>query len=153
MFLYALAILLLIVSVYKDRDKTKRGIQKGHLDDAWGTALFPDHHAGYRHGPYSSEAGYHQADGGRVRPSGNDNRLGRYGRSCTGSGRIPNGVELLRNGAGTAQMAIFILSTLTTVGFITTLEIKYLGVKAAVPPKHPVLPGGIRHFVSSGVML
>ena len=29
MFLYALAILLLIVSVYKDRDKTKRGIQKG----------------------------------------------------------------------------------------------------------------------------
>ena len=40
--------------------------------------------------------------------------------------------ELLKNGAGTAQMAIFI-STLTTVGFITIpLEIKYLGVKTAV---------------------
>lgn len=40
--------------------------------------------------------------------------------------------ELLENGAGAAQMAVFI-STLTTVGFVTLpLEIKYLGTKTAV---------------------
>lgn len=40
--------------------------------------------------------------------------------------------ELLKNGAGTAQMAVFI-STLTTVGIITIpLEVKYMGAKAAI---------------------
>ena len=40
--------------------------------------------------------------------------------------------ELLKNGAGTAQMAVFI-STLTTVGIVTIpLEVKYMGAKAAV---------------------
>ncbi len=40
--------------------------------------------------------------------------------------------ELIRNGAGIVQMAVF-LSTLTTVGIITIpLEIRYLGKKAAV---------------------
>ena len=40
--------------------------------------------------------------------------------------------ELLKNGAGTAQMGVFI-STLTTVGIVTIpLEVKYMGAKAAV---------------------
>lgn len=40
--------------------------------------------------------------------------------------------ELLKNGAGTAQMAAFI-SALTTVGLVTLpLETKYLGIRAAV---------------------
>ncbi len=40
--------------------------------------------------------------------------------------------ELLKNGAGIAQMAVFI-AALTTVGFVTLpLEIQYLGKKVAV---------------------
>ena len=40
--------------------------------------------------------------------------------------------ELLKNGAGTAQMGVFI-STLTTVGIVTIpLEVKYMGAKAAI---------------------
>jgi len=45
---------------------------------------------------------------------------------------FPVAAELLENGAGITQIAVFI-STLTTVGFITLpMEIKYLGKKAAV---------------------
>lgn len=45
---------------------------------------------------------------------------------------FPVAADLLKNGAGTAQMAVFI-STLTTVGIITIpLEAKYMGAKAAV---------------------
>ena len=129
MFLYALAILLLIVSVYKDRDKTKRGIQKG----IWmmlgvlpyfltGTALI-----------------YLKPDTIRQILGAESGLRGMITAALAGTAALvpvlavfPMVSELLRNGAGTAQMAIFI-STLTTVGFITIpLEIKYLGVKAAV---------------------
>ncbi len=45
---------------------------------------------------------------------------------------FPVAAELLNNGAGVPQIAVFI-STLTMVGFITLpMEIKYLGKKAAV---------------------
>ena len=45
---------------------------------------------------------------------------------------FPIAVELLKNGAGLMQMAVFI-STLTTVRFMTIpLEAKYLGMKAAL---------------------
>ena len=45
---------------------------------------------------------------------------------------FPVAAQLLQNGAGIAQMAVFI-STLTTVGFITLpMEIKYLGRKTAI---------------------
>ncbi len=45
---------------------------------------------------------------------------------------FPIAAELLRGGAGIAQIAVFI-STLTMVGFATLpMEIKYLGKKAAV---------------------
>jgi len=45
---------------------------------------------------------------------------------------FPIAAELLQNGAGLAQIAVFI-STLTTVGFVTMpLEIKYFGRKAAL---------------------
>ncbi len=45
---------------------------------------------------------------------------------------FPITYELLKNGAGIAQMAIFI-STLTTVGFVTLqLETKYFGKKIAL---------------------
>lgn len=45
---------------------------------------------------------------------------------------FPIASELLKNGAGIAQMAIFI-STLTTVGFVTLqLETKYFGKKIAL---------------------
>lgn len=45
---------------------------------------------------------------------------------------FPVAADLLKNGAGTAQMAVFI-STLTTVGIVTIpLEAKYMGIKAAV---------------------
>ncbi len=45
---------------------------------------------------------------------------------------FPVAAELLNNGAGVAQIAVFI-STLTMVGFVTMpMEIKYLGKKAAV---------------------
>ena len=45
---------------------------------------------------------------------------------------FPIVAELMKNGAGIVQMAVFI-STLTTVGLITIpMEIKYLGKKIAV---------------------
>lgn len=45
---------------------------------------------------------------------------------------FPVAAELLNNGAGITQIAVFI-STLTMVGFITLpMEIKYLGKKVAV---------------------
>lgn len=45
---------------------------------------------------------------------------------------FPVAADLLENGAGPAQMAVFI-STLTTVGIVTIpLEAKYMGIKAAV---------------------
>ena len=45
---------------------------------------------------------------------------------------FPIAAELLHNGAGIAQIAVFI-STLTMVGFITLpIEIKYLGKKIAI---------------------
>ncbi len=45
---------------------------------------------------------------------------------------FPIASELLKNGAGIAQMAVFI-STLTTVGFVTLqLETKYFGKKIAL---------------------
>lgn len=45
---------------------------------------------------------------------------------------FPVAAELLQNGAGITQIAVFI-STLTMVGFVTLpMEIKYLGKKAAV---------------------
>jgi len=45
---------------------------------------------------------------------------------------FPIGAELLRNGAGVAQIVVFV-STLTTVGLITLpLEMKYLGKKLAI---------------------
>lgn len=45
---------------------------------------------------------------------------------------FPVAAELLNNGAGITQMAVFI-STLTMVGFVTLpMEIKYLGKKVAV---------------------
>lgn len=45
---------------------------------------------------------------------------------------FPVAAELLENGAGIAQIAVFI-STLTMVGFVTLpIEMKYLGKKAAV---------------------
>jgi Predicted permease. len=45
---------------------------------------------------------------------------------------FPITAELLRNGAGLMQIAVFI-STLTTVGIVTLpLEIRYLGKKAAL---------------------
>ncbi len=134
MFLYALAILLLIVSVYKDRDKTKRGIQKGiwmmlgvlpyflTIMLVTGTALI-----------------YLKPDTIRQILGAESGLRGMITAALAGTAALvpvlavfPMVSELLRNVAGTAQMAIFI-STLTTVGFITIpLEIKYLGVKAAV---------------------
>lgn len=45
---------------------------------------------------------------------------------------FPLAAELLQNGAGVSQIAVF-LSTLTMVGLVTLpMEIKYLGKKAAV---------------------
>ncbi|WFR54708.1 permease [Anaerocolumna sp. AGMB13025] len=45
---------------------------------------------------------------------------------------FPVAAELLKNGAGIIQIAVFI-STLTTVGFVTLpLEAKYLGKKVAI---------------------
>lgn len=45
---------------------------------------------------------------------------------------FPIAAELLKNGAGIAQIAVFI-STLTMVGFVTLpMEIKYLGKKVAL---------------------
>jgi len=45
---------------------------------------------------------------------------------------FPVAAELLKNGAGITQIAVFI-STLTTVGIVTLpMEIKYLGKKAAL---------------------
>ena len=45
---------------------------------------------------------------------------------------FPIAAELLNNGAGISQIAVFI-STLTTVGFITLpMEVKYLGKKVAI---------------------
>lgn len=45
---------------------------------------------------------------------------------------FPVASELLNNGAGIMQIAVFI-STLTTVGFVTVpIEIKYLGKKIAL---------------------
>lgn len=45
---------------------------------------------------------------------------------------FPVAAELLKNGAGITQIAVFI-STLTMVGFVTLpMEIKYLGKKVAV---------------------
>ncbi len=45
---------------------------------------------------------------------------------------FPVAAELLKNGAGVAQIAVFI-STLTMVGFVTLpMEIKYLEKKAAI---------------------
>jgi uncharacterized membrane protein YraQ (UPF0718 family) len=45
---------------------------------------------------------------------------------------FPVAAELLQNGAGITQIAVFI-STLTMVGFVTLpMEIRYLGKKAAV---------------------
>ena len=45
---------------------------------------------------------------------------------------FPIAAELLKNGAGIAQIAVFI-STLIMVGFVTLpMEIKYLGKKVAV---------------------
>lgn len=45
---------------------------------------------------------------------------------------FPIAAELLKNGAGFMQIAVFI-STLTTVGLVTLpLEIRYLGKKAAI---------------------
>jgi Predicted permeases len=45
---------------------------------------------------------------------------------------FPIAAELLRNGAGFMQIAVFI-STLTTVGLVTLpLEVRYLGKKAAI---------------------
>ena len=45
---------------------------------------------------------------------------------------FPVAAELLNNGAGVTQIAVFI-STLTMVGFVTLpMEIKYLGKKVAV---------------------
>lgn len=45
---------------------------------------------------------------------------------------FPIAAELLKNGGGTAQIAVFI-STLTTVGIITIpIEIKYLGKKVTL---------------------
>lgn len=45
---------------------------------------------------------------------------------------FPIAAELLNNGAGIPQIAVFI-STLTTVGFVTLpVEIKYLGRKTAI---------------------
>lgn len=45
---------------------------------------------------------------------------------------FPVAAELLKNGAGVAQIAVFI-STLTMVGFVTLpMEIKYLGKKSAL---------------------
>ena len=58
--------------------------------------------------------------------------------------------ELLKNGAGTAQMAVFI-STLTTVGIVTIpLEVKYMGVKAAVLRNLVIFSVGICHILSAG---
>lgn len=45
---------------------------------------------------------------------------------------FPIAAELLRNGAGITQIAVFV-STLTTVGIVTLpMEIRYLGKKAAI---------------------
>ncbi len=45
---------------------------------------------------------------------------------------FPIAAELLKNGAGLMQIAVFI-STLTTVGLVTLpLEVRYLGKKAAI---------------------
>lgn len=45
---------------------------------------------------------------------------------------FPIVAELLKNGAGLTQMAVFV-SALTTVGIITILvEVKYLGMKTAI---------------------
>lgn len=132
--LYALAVLLLILSFYKDRDKTRRGIQKGiammlgvlpyflTILLATGTALIllkPDTITKI----LGAESGL----------------LGMIAAALAGTAALipvlavfPMVSELLKNGAGTAQMAVFI-STLTTVGLVTIpLEIKYLGIKTAV---------------------
>ena len=107
MFLYALAILLLIVSVYKDRDKTKRGIQKGiwmmlgvlpyflTIMLVTGTALI-----------------YLKPDTIRQILGAESGLRGMITAALAGTAALvpvlavfPMVSELLRNGAGTAQMA------------------------------------------------
>lgn len=134
MFFYGLALVLYGVSFHKDREKTGRAVQK-----AWkmmrnvlpyflvillltGTAL-------------------------RVlTPQAIQNLIGSQSgirgmalSAVTGAVALvpvlavfPVVSELLKNGAGTAQMAVFI-SALTTVGLVTLpLESRYLGIRAAV---------------------
>lgn len=134
MFFYALAVLLLILSFCKDQDKTRSGIQKG-ISMMLGVM------------PYfltillvtGTALNLLKPDTIRQILGAESGLRGMITAALAGTAALvpvlavfPMVSELLKNGAGTAQMAIFI-STLTTVGFITIpLEIKYLGVKAAV---------------------
>lgn len=134
MSLYALAVLLLILSFYKDRDKTRRGIRKGitmmlgvlpyfqTILLVTGTALIllkPD--------TIKQILGAESGLRGMVTAA-----LAGTAALVPVLAVFSMVSELLNSGAGTAQMAVFI-STLTTVGLVTIpLEIKYLGMKTAL---------------------
>ena len=118
----------------KGQRKDKSCGQKGSIHDAGGIALFSDHFAGHRNRffilpPKTVQTLMGTESGIR----------GMLLAAVTGAAALvpvlavfPVVSELLKNGAGTAQMAVFI-STLTTVGIVTIpLEVKYMGAKAAV---------------------
>ena len=126
----------------KGQRKDKSCGQKGSIHDAGGIALFSDHFAGHRNRFFYSAA----QDGSGLPPNTVQTLMGTESgirgmllAAVTGAAALvpvlavfPVVSELLKNGAGTAQMAVFI-STLTTVGIVTIpLEVKYMGVKAAV---------------------
>ena len=118
----------------KGQRKDKSGGQKGCIHDAGGIALFSDHFAGHRNRFFILPSKTVQT------LMGTESGIrGMLLAAVTGAAALvpvlavfPVVSELLKNGAGTAQMGVFI-STLTTVGIVTIpLEVKYMGAKAAV---------------------
>ena len=126
LFFYGLSAILLSLSFRKDREKTNRAVRKalfmmlGVLPYFLIIFILPPKTVQTLMGTESGIRGMLLA-------------------AVTGAAALvpvlavfPVVSELLKNGAGTAQMAVFI-STLTTVGIVTIpLEVKYMGVKAAV---------------------
>ena len=118
----------------KGQRKDKSCGQKGSIHDAGGIALFSDHFAGHRNRFFILPSKTVQT------LMGTESGIrGMLLAAVTGAAALvpvlavfPVVSELLKNGAGTAQMGVFI-STLTTVGIVTIpLEVKYMGAKAAV---------------------
>lgn len=131
---YVFAILLLILSFKKDREKTKKGIRKG-LSMMLG--VLPQ----FLSIMLITGAAYVILTPDTIqRLLGTESGIqGMVLAAIVGTAALvpvlavfPVVSQLLENGVGTAQMAVFI-STLTTVGLVTLpLEFKYLGVKTAV---------------------